>query len=134
MGKKKIIIDTNIFISALGWGGSPKRLIDDVIEGKYELILSTRQFAEIMKVLDYPKFGFTEEQKQKLIIILYKISTIVKIKKEPKVSDDPKDNIILAPADEMQIDYIITGDDDLLRLKVYKKAKIIKLKDFFDIK
>ena len=124
MGKKKIIIDTNIFISALGWGGSPKRLIDDVIGGKYELMLSTRQFAEIVKVLDYPKFGFTEQQKQKLILILYEISTIIKTKKEPKVSDDPKDNIILAPADEMQIDYIITGDDDLLRLKVYKKQKL----------
>jgi len=133
MGKKKIVIDTNLFISALGWGGSPKRLIDDVIKGKYKLILSTRQLSEIIKVLDYPKFDFTEQQKHKLIVLLYKVSTVLKITKEPKISDDPKDNIILAPADVMQIDYIITGDDDLLRLKVYKKAKIIKIKDFLGI-
>ena len=37
MGKKRIIIDTNIYISALGWEGKPKKILDKVIAGEYEL-------------------------------------------------------------------------------------------------
>ena len=133
MGKKKIVLDTNLYISALGWGGNPKAIIDKVIKGEFELILSGKQLEEITKVLDYPKFGFDSEQKQKFLQLLYEIVTIVEIKETLiGVSDDPDDNIILEPANEMKIDNIVTGDDDLLRIKEFKGAKIINASDFLE--
>ena len=104
MGKKKIILDTNIYISALGWEGNPKKIFNKVIEGKYELIISLKQFNEITRVLDYQKFGFTEEQKGRFILLLNEIATIVKTKTNVNVvKDDPSDNIILEPAAEINI-------------------------------
>jgi putative PIN family toxin of toxin-antitoxin system len=133
MGKKKIVIDTNIYISALGWEGNPKRIVDKVIEGEFELILSKTQLEEIKRVLDYPKLGFTDERKKRFLQLLYEIATMVEIKEEVKgVSDDPKDDIILESANEMEIDYIITGEDHLLRLKEFKGAKIIKASEFLE--
>lgn len=133
MGKKKIVIDTNIYISSLGWGGNPKKIIDLAIKGEFEIIISKRQVDEIRTVLDYPKFGFTERQKQKFIEILLEIATIIETKEIKGVSDDPKDNIILEAANEIKIDYIITGDDDLLRLKEYKGAAILNAVDFLSL-
>lgn len=134
MGKKKIVLDTNQYISALGWEGNQKRIVDDVIEGKFELILSKKQLEEIKKVLDYSRLGFAEEQKQRFLQLLYKIATIIETKEEIRVVlDDPDDNIILEPANEMEIDYIITGDDHLLKLKEFKDAKIIVASDFLKL-
>ncbi len=126
MGKKKIVIDTNTLISAFGWGGKPSEIIKGVIEGKYELILSLKQMEEFIRVLDYPKFGFTKVQKERISLLLFGISTVIKTKtKIDKILRDAKDNMLLEPVKDMKIDYIITGDKDLLVLKKFGSAKII---------
>ena len=68
MGKKRIVLDTNILISALGWSGNPRIIFDKVIEGEFELILSFKQLDELLRVLNYPKFKFTYEQKDPLLM------------------------------------------------------------------
>ena len=134
MGKKKIILDTNIYISALGWEGNPRKIFNKVIEGKYELIISIKQFNEITRVLDYQKFGFTEEQKERFILLLNEIATIVKTKTNVNVvKDDSSDNIILEPAAEIKIDNIVSGDRHLLDLKEFNGAKIVTPQQFLEI-
>lgn len=130
---KKIIIDTNIYISALGWGGKPKQILNKIIDGEYELILSINQLEEIKRVLNYPKLGFTEEQKERFLLLLYQIATIVRTESELDIIvRDSKDIIILQPAKEIKIDYIITGDEDLLILKEFNGAKIIDPTTFLE--
>ena len=134
MGKKKIVLDTNLYISALGWGGKPKEIINEVIEGKFELILSKNQLKEIKKVLNYPKFAFTKSQKQIFLKLLNQIATIIETKEKVKiVLDDPDDIIILEPVNEIDVDYIITGDNHLLKIKEFKGAKIIPASNFLNI-
>src|SRR3989344_6136415 len=120
MGKKKIILDTNILISALGWGGNPKSIFNKVIDGEFELILSYKQLNELLRVLNYPKFKFTDEQKDRFLLVLLEISTLVETKhKVDIIKEDPDDNLILEPSNEMEIDYIISGNDHLLKLKEF---------------
>jgi len=122
MGKKKIILDTNILISALGWDGNPRTIFNKIIYREFELILSLKQFNELLRVLDYPKFKFTQEQKDRFLLILIGIITLIKTKfKVNIIKDDPDDNIILEPANEIKIDYIISGNDHLLNLKEFKQ-------------
>ena len=134
MGKKRIILDTNILISALGWKGNPRVIFDRVIAGEFELILSYKQLNELLRVLNYPKFKFTDEQKDRFLSILLEVATLVKTESEVDViKEDPSDNIILEPANEMRIDYIVSGNDHLLDVKEFKGAKIVTAKDFLDI-
>ena len=133
MGKKRIVIDTNLFISALGWGGKPEQIIDEVMHGKYKLVSSMKQFEELSAVLNYPKFDFSDNQKQRFLLLITELSTIIKTKKKLKIADDEKDNMILEIANETNIDYIVTGDDDLLRLKEFKQTKIVTVSDFLNI-
>lgn len=134
MGKKKIVLDTNILISSLGWKGNLRTIFNKVIDGEFELILSFEQLRELLRVLDYPKFKFTDKQKDRFLSILLEISTLVETKsKVDIVEEDPDDNIILEPANEMKIDYIISGDQHLLKLKKFKDTKIVTAKKFLDL-
>lgn len=133
MGKKKIVVDTNTLISAFGWGGKPFEIVKGVVDGKYELILSLKQMEEFIKVLDYPKFGFTDEQKERFSLLLFGISTVIKTKtKLDGIVRDTKDNMLLEPTKKVKIDYIITGDKDLLVLKEFEGAKIVTASQFLE--
>ena len=134
MGKKRLILDTNILISALGWKGNPRIIFDRVIAGEFELILSYKQLNELLRVLNYPKFKFTDEQKDRFLSILLEIATLVKTNSEIDViKEDPSDNVILEPANEMKIDYIVSGNDHLLNVKEFKGARIVTPKKFLEI-
>ena len=63
MGKTKVTLDTNILISAFGWKGKPKQVFAKALKGEVELVISDKQFDELERVLDYPKFSFTEKQR-----------------------------------------------------------------------
>lgn len=130
MGKKKIVLDTNIIISAFGWEGNSRELLRQILNQEHECILSVKIVKELKKVLDYPKFKFTSEQKKKFLEIVLQISTVIETKIELDVCDDKNDNIFLECSIEGKADYIITGDDDLLRLKKFNNVEIISVKDF----
>lgn len=131
MGKEKIVVDTNILISALGWEGNPKELFRKFINGEFELIISQKQLEELKRVMDYPKFKFTEQQKSKFLTIINTIATVVEIKGTLHViKEDPDDNLVLESAIENKASFIITGDKHLLKLKEYSGVNITTVAQF----
>jgi putative PIN family toxin of toxin-antitoxin system len=131
MDKEKIVVDTNILISALGWDGKPRALFMRILDGKHELILSRKQFIEIKRVLDYPKFGFSPEQKDCFLKILLRISALVETKIELDIiKEDYSDNMLLECAIEKKAKYIVSGDRHLRKLKNYKGVKILTASEF----
>jgi len=130
---KKIVLDTNVLISALGWKGKPKEIFLRTIEGEFELIISSKQLEELKEVMNYPKFSFTEEQKIKFIEIIMSTAKIVETIGNLKViKEDPDDDIILESEIENNAEYIISGDIHLLKLKEYNKVKILKPAEFLE--
>src|SRR3989339_1328599 len=126
MGKTKATLDTNILISALGWNGNPRQIFEKIIEGEVELVISEEQFDELSEALNYPKFEFREEQKDRFKALILEIATFVKpIEKISEVKEDPDDNMILETAVAGDAEYIISGDADLLKLKEFRGIKII---------
>jgi len=131
MGKEKIVVDTNILISALGWEGKSRELLRKIIDNKYELLISNKQLAEIKRVLDYPKFGFTNEQRNQFLKIIFQIATLKETKTELDViKEDPADDMLLECAIETGAKHVISGDKHLKKLKIYKNITIISVSDF----
>lgn len=129
---KKVVLDTNILISAFGWEGNCRDLFRKIINNELILILSKKQINEIKRVLNYPKFSFTNSQKEKFIRILYENSRIIESNSIFNIIDDKDDNMFLEIAFDSKAEYIISGDKDLLNLKVFKNIKIISVKDFLN--
>ena len=133
MGKEraKVTLDTNILVSALGWKGNPHRVLERVIAGDLELFISNEQFEELSRVLEYPKFGFTDEQKIGFKALISAIATFVEPRTELDiVKADPPDNRVLECASVAKLDYIISRDEHLLSLRRLGRTKIVTASDF----
>ena len=134
MGKTKVLLDTNILISALGWSGKPKVIFEKCLQEELELVASPNQIEELKRVMDYPKFNFTEEQKAMFVSIIMEIATMVEITGKVKVIvDDPDDNAILETAIVGDANYLISGDPHLLKLKEFAKVKIVTASEFLGV-
>ncbi len=99
MGPKKVVLDTNIFISALGWEGNPARVFLMFLRGECELITSHQQLEELNRVLGYDKFIFVQEEKNTFLRSILRDAIIVETSGSVHViSDDPTDDVILETA------------------------------------
>lgn len=132
MQKIRLVIDTNIFVSAFLGSKNAKFLVKEIFNDEYDLIISEEQLREIDEVLRRPKFTkyiLTWEIEE--LISLLSLKIIVPAIYD-KINDcrDKKDNMILEEAVYGNAEYIIRGDEDLLVLNPYKWIKIYTLKEF----
>ncbi len=134
MGKKKIVIDTNNLISALGWEGKSRELLRKVIDKEYELFISVEIFDELKRVMNYPKFKFTEEQKNRFLDIISAVANVVDVKIKVDISRDPDDDKFIECALQANVDYLVSGDDDLKDIKQVKDVKIVSVSDLLEKK
>lgn len=126
----KIILDTNIFLSAFVFAGLlPQKIIDLVIEKKLQLCISENLKEEVFRKLN--KLN-ASEQIVANVSLLFKSSLVYRPQITITASRDPKDNYILELAETSDADYIITRDNDLLELpnKRWKNTKIVKPEGF----
>ncbi len=131
MGKKKIVLDTNIYISAFGWYGAPRTVFERIFDKEFELITSFDLLFELERVLNYPKFNLTETQKQRFLELIAEIATLLETRLGiDAIKNDPTDNRILECALEGNAGYIITGDEHLLKLKNFRGIKILSPEEF----
>ncbi len=130
----KVVLDTNVLLSALHFGGTPRAVLEKAIRGEVKLYLSDPILAELLAVLQRPKFCYPEEALQaiqtELTTIGYMVRPSMTIK---KINADPSDNKILECALEAGADYIVSGDAHLLNLQEYKTIRIVTPAQFLQI-
>lgn len=132
MGKIRVVVDTNIFISAFLGSKNARFLLKEIVNDEYILIMSSEQLLEIKEVLHRPKFEkYISKQEVDELIELISLKAIMPVIYD-KITDcrDKKDNMILEEAVYGNANYIITGDDDLLILNPFRWIKIVRLRDF----
>lgn len=72
MGKKtKVVIDTNVVVSAFGWGGKPADIIRLITSGKVLNFTSIEMLAELKKVVGYSRLAFSETLQAEIIEIMF---------------------------------------------------------------
>lgn len=120
----KVVLDTNILVSALIFGGKPEQVYNLVLEKQITAVISMVLFSELLEIL-IKKFNFDPKRIEQLERIVKKHFKIVYPKATVNVVKDDDDNRVLEAALEGKCSYIITGDKDLLDLKIYKNIKIV---------
>jgi len=130
----KVIIDTNLWVSFL-IGKELVSLKGLIIDGQVQPVFSKESLDELKQVTQRPKLQkyFPPEKVNELLLFLNAISLFVEIQSNVEVCRDPKDNFLLAIAQESQADYLITGDQDLLILEKFQSTKIISYRNLLAI-
>jgi len=129
----KIVIDSNVFVSSFFWGGHPREVFERVINGFDELYITDEIIKEITSVMKSSKFDVNSIEIEDYIKIIEKYSEKIALKNVPKsISRDNDDDKILQCGLDGNVDYIVTGDKDLLVLREYKTIKIFNPKDYLE--
>lgn len=127
----KAVLDTNIFISGIFWKGASNKAITNWKEGKFTLVTSLEGVSEIIKVLKDFKIKLTDDMIKEWMDLIVRNSIIVEPKEKIEaVKDDPKDNIFIETAVAGNVNYIVSQDKHLLRLKEFRGIKIITPEEF----
>ena len=134
----KVVLDTNVWLSAIVWRGEANKIIEAAINKKIEIIITQKILSEIIDVLNRERFhDFIENKKEKiedLIRALVSFSKLIETKtKIELIKDDPKDNIILEAAADGKVQYIISYDKHLLNMLEFNKIKIITPTEFLKL-
>ena len=133
--KQKIILDTNVLISALIQKSFPYKVVYDLfIEDKVKLCVSENLMAEYYEVLRRPKFSnyphFTARAELLLADIEEKAVMYFPTTTLDLLSDED-DNMILELADACLADYIVTGNTNDFTISHYKQTQIVTPRDFW---
>ena len=131
---KRVVIDTNVVVSALLFGGVPGKLVRLWKNGDIRPLASKEVIDEYLKVFAYPKFELSEEE---VNFILYHeiLPCFEAVETEPGpviIPDDPSDDKFIRCAEAGKARNIISGDDHLLDLRFYKGIKILTPTQFLE--
>ena len=95
-------------------------------------MFSLELIEEFLTVVNRPKFRkyFTKPDIEKLMDLFDVYGEIVEVKSNIDLCRDKKDDFLLALAKDAQADFLVTGDKDLLELKVFESTKIVAVTDY----
>ena len=127
----RVVVDSNIYISALLFGGKPREVIALAENRLLDIYSSEPIKNEVERVLR-DKFRWGKERVAAAASYLWSLSRPV----DPQctVSDcpDPDDNRVLECAIEAKAAFIVTGDEHLLDLDPYRRIAILSPRHFLD--
>ena len=131
MGAKKktlrVVLDTNVLVSALILKGKLSRLADLWRSGRITPLISRETFDELRRVLAYPKFSLSKEEIQEMlreeILPFFEVVDVT----EPVsgVCRDPNDDTFLACAASGKAVFLVSGDKDLCAPGKFSGVRII---------
>jgi len=129
----KLVLDTNIYISAFYWGGNSQTILDRISEGFDTLYISNTILNEVAAVMARPKFKSTPEIIDRYIKAIEKIGKkIFPVGNITGICRDKDDDDKIECGIISMADYIVTGDEDLLILKSYEGIKIVTPREYLE--
>jgi putative PIN family toxin of toxin-antitoxin system len=128
----KIVLDTNVIVSALIFGGLPRRIFEMVESGSFSFYYSPAIESETHRVLR-DKFGWDEDKLERYLPVLWRLGErVVPRMRISAVREDPDDDRILECAAVAGAQAIVSGDGHLLKMKSYEGIKILSPRELLE--
>jgi putative PIN family toxin of toxin-antitoxin system len=129
----RIVLDTNVFLSGVFFGGPPYQILDAWRRGEVQILLSPEILEEYQRVsarlaTQFPEVDFAPFLK----LVTVQAEIIVAPPLAEAVCEDPADDKFLACAIAGQAACVVSGDKHLLKIKEFRKIPILKPRTFVD--
>jgi len=136
----KITLDTNVLVSAfISRDGQSAALLNTILTlPEIQLVLSEPILAEFKDVLSRPevreRFRYSTRDIEQFVDALRSASKMVVPTSDFKVvGEDPKDDSVIDTAYDGKVDYIVSGDSHLQRLRCFRGIRIVKPRGMLNI-
>lgn len=126
----KIVIDTNVLISGVFFGGFPRKILSSVVEKHITACATTEiidEYEEIIQEMVERKQGHINKG---ILAPLLNTMELIEPVSCVEISRDPDDDKFIGCAKDAHALYIVSGDKDLLVLEHYENIQIVTAKDF----
>lgn len=126
-----VVVDTNVWISGLLFGGKPEEIIKLAEKGGIKAVISLFILQEIKNTLG-TKFNLPENELRKSLARILVASELVEIPEQSfkAALRDPNDNAIIQTAIKGKCKWLVTGDKDLLVLEKFQNIPIVNPSQF----
>jgi putative PIN family toxin of toxin-antitoxin system len=122
----RIVVDTNVLISGLFWGGTPAEIIHAWAEGRIKVVCSAEIIDEYDRIARRLNPGLDTSQINRFLSFLIGRSEIVRPNHWFKIIlEDPNDNKFINCAFHAQAYTILSGDKHLLKLGKFGPIQIL---------
>jgi putative PIN family toxin of toxin-antitoxin system len=129
---RKVVVDTNVLISAIITDGSCRQLLRLLVLNQKEIVVSDFILKELERFLRSKKFAH-QERIPEILARIKSLTTLVSLPKKKlkriRRLRDPKDQPVIQTALISEAELIITGDEDLLSLVKVDSIRIISVKE-----
>jgi hypothetical protein len=129
----RLVLDTNVVVSALLWNGKPRQLLNAAREGRVDLFTSVPLLEELTVVLERRKFETKIAASGQAIDALVdrnaELSKVLKPEPTERIAADPDDDVVIGTALAAKADWIVSGDAHLPDLKAYQGIRILAAAD-----
>lgn len=123
----KAILDTNVVISGIFWGGAPSKVLEEWQKQRFRLILSAPILEEYRRVAEeIGRKRTTPTLSAILEVIELHAEMVQPVSFVRPVCSDPDDDKFLEAAVAAHADYVVSGDAALLRVKNHQGIEILK--------
>lgn len=132
----KIVLDTNVLVSALIKSGKPRELIFEIVRKKVQMVTSEKILEEFIEVTEDPDIRryVSDGGVIEFLRVIGNLANVIRVRSKFKVvKEDPDDDVVLRTAHDGRAEYIVSGDKHLLSLKNFKGAKIVTVSQMLNI-
>ncbi len=123
---RPVVIDSNVWISALVFGGAPRQVFEQVVRSGTRVILSAEIIGEIRRVLAAKFPDFLDDFEALRAVLASTLTEVVLDGPTVSVCRDPDDNRVIETAVAGRAATIVSGDKDLLALGAYEHINIVR--------
>lgn len=127
----RVLLDTNVLVSAILFGGVPRQLFDAALIGALDLATSQPLLAELETVLTR-KFQFRSSMTASIRAELEALSEVVEPAQIRRVARTVADDLVLATAVAGSAEMLVMGDKELLAMGAYEGIPLRTPRDLAD--
>ena len=127
----KVVLDTNVLISGIYFGGIPGKILQAWGTRRFQLLVSTEILQEYLNVAERLADRYAGVEYESILGLIIQNAELVQPSKLPEpVSTDPDDDKFLACALAGESTTIVSGDSDLINVSGYCGIKVLTPKAF----
>ena len=128
-----IVIDTNVVVSAMFFGGKPRQLIDLLVTHRIDAFVSSEIVTEYQETVTELCSKYSSKPVQLPLSTIIAAMTSIEPESDIRICRDPDDNKFLNCAIDSKCTYIVSGDKDLLSIVKYENVQIVTVAEFFQM-
>ena len=132
-GKPRVVLDTNIVVSALiAKEGAPARVFEKLLLGKIANYTSKEIIKELIEVLGRKEIAGRTTKKARAFVLRHYLNSSIAIVPRSRVSavEHESDNKFIETSLDAKASHLITGDKHLLKLGKFREIRIVTAKEF----